>query len=83
MVLTTTTHSVSCTAANYVQATVYDDQSSQKGQITMQGSTADPYSFDCSSLSDAMNAALVPFADNPIFGEAGALISLACDVASK
>jgi hypothetical protein len=46
--------STQCTMANWIQATMYDDTSSQKAQITMSASSQSA-DFDCGTVLGAMN----------------------------
>ncbi|KAF3770824.1 hypothetical protein M406DRAFT_67192 [Cryphonectria parasitica EP155] len=49
-----------CYLVNYIQATMYDDQSNQKAQVTFNGASEDPQGLDCDSIlgviSDALGA---------------------------
>lgn len=63
--------------ANYIQATIYDDTSSQKGQITMTAESQ-PDAFDCSSFMTAMSGAATGLDLAPPVQGAVTLLSLVC-----
>jgi hypothetical protein len=63
--------------ANYIQATIYDDTSSQKGQITM-SAASEPDAFDCNSFVTAMNGAATGLDLDPPIQGATVLASLIC-----
>jgi hypothetical protein len=65
LILTDIFNSGHCTIANFIQATLFGKDSSVKAQMTFQGSSVEPQSFDCESflggIQDALGA--IPLGD--------------------
>ena len=70
-----------CTMANYIQATIYDDTSSQKAQVTM-SATSESDDFDCDSLLGTMGAAATALDLDPPVQGAIAFASVLCGLFS-
>lgn len=64
--------------ANYIQATLYDDTSSQKGQITM-SATSESDNFDCDAFFGAMNGAATSLDLAPPIVGATVFAQIICD----
>jgi hypothetical protein len=71
-----------CSAVNFVQATMYDDQSNQKAQVTMNGSSQEDEAFPCDTLLGAMNAGVTALDFAPPVAGALALAQVVCDAAT-
>jgi hypothetical protein len=71
-----------CTMVNYIQATMYDDQSNQKAQITMNGSSEPDSAFPCDTFFGIINGAATAVEVAPPVAGALAIIQVICDIAT-
>jgi hypothetical protein len=69
-----------CTMVNFIEATMYDNQSNQKAQIIMNGSSEPDSDFPCDTVLGLLNGAAAAVDVAPPVAGALAIVQVGCDI---